>query len=199
MSTRVRVRSPSPHDTEQGLQLPHRETLQSTGQGAAPQLRWLNSTGHAKPPCCENEVTVRMRVLRPPPHVRLQADHAPQGETWQWKGHGPSEQTFDSVSAGQEAPPRSISCSDSRTRLLVPVPPQVSEHAPHAPQPLTAQSTAQDFALHACISVAALHGLPKKAPRLAGSCSTVRERDWVPEPQLSVQGDHNPHADCTQS
>ena len=73
---RVRSEEPEPHDAEQGLQLPHSETMQWTGQLLSEHCFVSAVCGQSAPPI-EGAATVRVRLCKPPsPHVT--PEHAPQ-------------------------------------------------------------------------------------------------------------------------
>ena len=65
----------------------------------------LPAGAHGVPPCAGAVPTVRVRDMRPPPQVALQAEVLPHADSWQSMGHGWVLQLRLEVAPGQEAPP----------------------------------------------------------------------------------------------
>ena len=74
-------------------------------------------------------------------------------------------------------------------------PPQGAPHADQSPQWETTQSMGQSWALQCWVSSRA----PQGAPPWSALTTTLRERDWLPLPQLRVHAFHGPQSEVTQS
>ena len=136
---RVRFCEPPPHDAEHTPQVPHAPRLQSTGQGAAPQLSVPFRSGQALPPYASTVLTPRRRVRAPPPHDPVQSPHPPHRETLQSIGHDCALHTLRSTATPHCLPP----CKGAMEflwRLRSPVPHvrEQSDQFDHGP---SAQST----------------------------------------------------------
>ncbi len=81
------------------------------------------------------------------------------------------------------APPQLAATATDRCRVWVP-PPQLAEHDPYPPHEPHLQSTGQHWLLQPLVSE--LAPLQVGPPQLAET-ATVRERLWVPPPQLAEQ------------
>jgi hypothetical protein len=122
---------------------------------------------------------VRVRVLVPASHEVEHSLHTPKSESTQSTGPGEVLHACVSASVGQPTPPFWSVRVTARERSCVP-PPHVAVQGPQAAHEETSQSTAHACVLHACDSVVAPHATPPCWEAI----SMVRERDWVPLPQV---------------
>jgi len=122
-----------------------------------------------------------------------QADHVDQALTWQCTAHGCELHFWDSDKDGHAAPPLALRVMTDRVLVWEP-PLHRAEHADHADQPLTTQSTGQACVLQACVWAKGGHALPPKAG------FTVMVRVCVRMPPLHglVQVDQDDHGPTAQ-
>ena len=96
----------------------------------------LDKFGHASPPFAGDVVTVRVRVICPPPHDTEHEPQALHADTAQSIGQLPALHDVESVSDGQALPPLAGAVVTVRVRDLLPLP-HVVEHADQFDQLLT--------------------------------------------------------------
>jgi hypothetical protein len=180
------------------LQSVHVPITQSTGHACTLHPCDSSSTGQATPPSAGCVVTVRERVCEPVPHDLVQLDHAskpPQAETTQSTGQATELHARVSLEAAHATPPLDTGVATGRERTWVPVLPQLTEQAPHAPQVPIVQSTGHSAVPHACVSESAGHTIPPYTLAMF----MLRERPCDPVPHVLEQEPQLPHDDTTQS
>ena len=96
----------------------------------------LDKLGHAAPPFAGDVVTVRVRVICPPPQETEQEPHELHADTTQSIGQLPALQDVESLSVGQALPPLAGCVIIVRVRDLLPLP-HVVEHDDQLDQLLT--------------------------------------------------------------
>ena len=159
------------------------------------QLCWSCVGPHSAPPllaCC---TTPRVLVCTPPPHVFEHPDHPDQPVIWQSTGTAQAcmLQLCCSRVEPHSAPPPEGCVAIVRALICVP-PLQAAVQADHGVQPDSLQSTEHAGDLHVLVSLVGPHG----AAPFAGSCKTVRVRDWVPPLPQPEHSDHSDQSDITQ-
>jgi len=162
---------PPPHEAEQTDHAVHSETTQSTAHACVLHACSRFVSGHAAPPFDAGVVTVRVLVWTPPPHALEQAPHSDHDDTWHETAQTGAVHAWVSDRAGHAAPPYATGVVTERVRVWTPTAPHVDEHADHALQPPTWQSTGHAWTLHACVCVKAVHG-GHAAPPLDGWVTT---------------------------
>lgn len=154
--SRLRLRVPPPHDTEQEPQLPHCVATQSTGQASVLQISDWRVAAHSVPSymgCC---CTVRVRERWPLPHVALHPLHTPQSANLQSSAQFCTLQSAVSLVVGHVLPPSAGCCVIARDRVCVPTP-QVVLHAPQGPKAATMQSAGHATSPQVCSSTSFGH------------------------------------------
>ena len=157
---RKRVRTPGPHDLEQGVRSLHVDVLQCIGHGPESHACVTVSAGQAMPPCRGRRRTTRRCVAYPPPH---EEEHDPisKRDTRQFTGSGHSKSLHVRVcsSAGHGLPSNIAFTFTVRVRLSTPAP-HVRSQPPQTLQWVTAQWTGQGWVLQRLISLWLGHFLP---------------------------------------
>ena len=174
------------------LQACQSSTTQSAAHACSLHARISVRYGHAYPPCCSCEITLRLRDCTPPAQDWLHVSHALKAATTQWCGHGPSLHACVSAECGHAAPPHS-GATVMRERLCTPAP-HVVVQVLHWLKSGTTQSTGQQCSLHARVSSACGHAAP---PWLG--CCRMRVRDCEPDPHDAEQVVQLPQVCASQS
>jgi len=145
---RVCVCEPPPQVLEHADHDDQPLTSQLTGQGCVLHAWDSDKAGHATPPLAAAVMTDRLWDWEPPPHVAEHTPHADQPLITQFTGHGWVLHDCCCVNDGHDRPPLAAGRVTVRVCLDTP-PPHVTEHADHADQPETKQSTGHNCVLHA--------------------------------------------------
>mmetsp|Transcript_99934 Transcript_99934/g.223129 ORF Transcript_99934/g.223129 Transcript_99934/m.223129 type:complete len:222 (+) Transcript_99934:2299-2964(+) len=153
---------PAPQVDEHAAQSPQEVRIQSTGQPWVLQsVLSLVLPSHGSPPNAASVAMLRVRVLKPVPHVFVQPPHTPQLPHTQFTGQWFVLQ--DSLTCALPVvafPPCAASIAFPRCLMRVP-PPHVRVQEPHAPQSSHAQSTGQGTGLQDWLfSVSPVHACP---------------------------------------
>ena len=194
VTVRVCWRWPPPQLAVHAVALAQLVTAQSTAHGSVEHDCVSDSGGQLAPALCE--ITDRVRVWVPPPHVRLHSAHGDHPETAQFDGHACLLQARVSDSAGHEAPPRAADVTTVRNRVARPPAALHSMlHSPHACHSVTEQSMGHGAELHAMASTS----LGQRIPPSVASDTTERVRVSVPPPHVAEQAVCDCHSDTTQS
>lgn len=136
--------------------------------------------GHATPKFAGSTLTVRRRVLVPPPQVAVQDSQSDQPVTTQLTGQAPVLQTLVSVD-GHAVPPWSACCWIDTSLACVP-PPQVFEHDPQSKY-IDSQCTGHCFTWQFLVSERAGQAVPP----FTDAVTIVRDRVLSPGPHAFEQ------------
>ena len=171
------------------------ESWQSVGHTCALHLRSWRSSGHFLPPKAGSLMCARVRHMEPPPQTLSQVLHGDQLVTLQSVAQAKVLQlcSWRICSFGHGLPPK-VAWMTVRWRIVTPLP-QLLEHLPQAPKPLSLQSVGQACTLHGRFCERAPHCLPP----LRASVSTLRKRCSAPPPQVLSHFCHGPQEPMRQS
>lgn len=200
---RVRDVVPPPHVIEHWLHWLQLPIMQCTAQHSVAQVEVPTSAAQTAPPQRCGAITERYLLRVPPPHALLHGSQDPQLDTSQSAsilpstGHGGQVSVLhgrSSFIAPHATPPSEGTTTTARLRTCLP-PPQYTVQAPQSDQLVSAQSTGHGWTLHDCDAASAGHAAPPQATAV----STVRVRDWLPEPHEASQELHSCQLDTVHA
>jgi len=127
---RERCCSPPAHEREQPLHAAQLLNVQCTGQACDPHTLVSENSGQALPPLAAATNKLRVRMLKPPPHVLEHADQALNELTSQSTGQNCVLHALFSCRCSHAMPPFAGCCVMVRLRVDTP-PPHDSVHVDH--------------------------------------------------------------------
>ena len=164
---------------------------QFTGQACALHSWVCVSAGHGAPPPAAVQITSRVRVYSPPPHVLEHVSYPVHSPTVQFWKHGFQPHSSDSSVAGQMVPAAVLRSTIVRVRERDPLPVASLHsllHGPHSAQDENVQPTGQKPLWQGLRSVVSGQAMPP--------CFARRVMAWVrrlaPQLQVAEQADQPP-------
>merc|ERR1719311_747126 len=171
------MRVPSPEVLLQEPQSSQSHNSQGVGHPSFLQSS-DSSRGTQVPPCFASVMTFRERVFVPSPQVTLQGVQGSQSPTLQGSGHSSSLHSSSASLASSHLAP--ASATTVRERVRVPGP-HVLLHLLHSSQSPISLHGGQSSSLQSSDSCRGKH-----SPPCFASAVTVRERVFVPSPQVAL-------------